>query len=682
MKRPLRYELHATAPSGARAGTLHTRRGAVPTPTFMPVATHANVRHLSVEEVRASGAGIILANTWHLKLRPGPEVFEHFGGIHDFMQWPGGVLTDSGGFQIFSLPDERNLTEEGARFKSPFDNHVHMLSPESSIATQQSIGSDIMMVLDVCLPSTSDEEPTRVAMEQTHRWALRSLAARDAASPQRPGTGLGRASQDTDTGQALFAIVQGGIYPALRTQSAEFLRQHPFDGFAIGGLAVGESRELLYSITAHTAQLLPADKPRYLMGVGTPIDLVESVRSGVDMFDCILPTKMAQQGYAYTSEGMLRLPRSEFRLSDAPLDPTCACPVCKTHSRGHVHHLSHGGHAIAARMLGIHNLHFYQALMKRMRDAILAGTFDQEYQVLKEQLAPKQKIRPVEGRRDGDFELVTLKSGARAVRHLGHGEVMHPGVGPWEEANHLYVDQTGLAELISLKGKRRPGEKALRILDIGLGAASNAVAALTRAREVGAGRRRGVEVVSLEHDLAPLRLALEDPEGFDFLVPFADAARAVMKDGYWEGEGLSWRLIVGDALHKLNDVGRDFELVFQDPFSPEQNPALWTVDWLRRVRALGHPDGLQLVTYSSATPTRVSLLLAGWFVGAGVATGMRGETTIAATHVDQLKQPLTYRWIKRWERSTARAPHGAELRPEDEAAIRAHPQFALQAQPG
>jgi queuine tRNA-ribosyltransferase len=656
---PLRFELHATAPSGARAGTLHTRRGVVPTPTFMPVATHANVRHLSAEEVKASGAGIILANTWHLKLRPGPEVFEHFGGIHDFMQWKGGVLTDSGGFQIFSLPDERQLTEEGAHFKSPFDNHQHMLSPESSIATQQAIGSDIMMVLDVCLPSTSDEEPTRVAMEQTHRWALRSLAAQRAK----------------DTGQALFAIVQGGIYPALRTRSAEFLREHPFDGFAIGGLAVGEARALLYSITEHTARQLPAHKPRYLMGVGTPIDLVESVHSGVDMFDCILPTKMAQQGYAYTYQGMLRLPRTEFRLSDEPLEASCQCPVCRTHSRGYIHHLSHGGHAIAARMMGIHNLHFYQALMGRMRSAILAGKFEEEYRVLKEQLAPPTKTRPIEGRRDGDFELVTLKSGARAVRHLGHGEVMHPGVGPWEEANHLYVKQTGLQELISLKGARRPGEKALRILDVGLGAASNAVAALTCAREVGAGRRRGIEVVSLEHDLAPLRLALDDPEGFDFLVPFAEAAQTLIRDGFWEGEGLQWRLLTGDAQKRLEEVGRDFELVFQDPFSPEQNPSLWTVEWLERIRALAHPDGMQLVTYSSATPTRVSLLLAGYYVGAGVSTGMRGETTIAATRKELLNQPLQHRWLKRWERSSARAPHGAELSPAFEQAIRQHPQF-------
>jgi queuine tRNA-ribosyltransferase len=245
-----------------------------------------------------------------LLLRPGVEVFKQFGDVHRYMKWDGGVLTDSGGFQIFSLPGAREISEKGAHFRSPYDNHAHLLSPETSIETQQAIGSDIMMVLDVCIPSTSAEPETREAMERTHRWALRSLAARNAK----------------DTGQAVFAIVQGGVFPELRTASAGFLTQHPFDGFAIGGLAVGESRELLYSMTQHTAPQLPANKPRYLMGVGTPIDLVEAVNAGVDMFDCIVPPKMAQQGYAYTFEGQLRMTRTEYRLADDPLDPTCGCP--------------------------------------------------------------------------------------------------------------------------------------------------------------------------------------------------------------------------------------------------------------------------------------------------------------------------------------------------------------------
>jgi queuine tRNA-ribosyltransferase len=368
---PVRFELAATDPTGARAGVLHTRRGAVQTPVFMPVATHANIRNLAPEEIREAGARIVLANTYHLMLRPGAEVFEHFGGIHRFMGWDGLVLTDSGGYQIFSLPADREVTEKGAHFRSFHDNSRQMLSPERSISTQQSIGSDIMMVLDVCIDGTSPADVARAAMERTHRWALRSLEAK----------------QKVETGQALFAIVQGGVHPELRTESAAFLTGHPFDGFAIGGLAVGESRELLYAMTQHTAALLPADRPRYLMGVGTPTDLLESVRRGVDMFDCIIPTKMAQQSYAYTFAGQVRITREVFRLSDGPLDPTCDCPVCRQYSRGYLRHLMQGKHTLGSRLLSIHNIHHFQTLMRRMRVAILAGTFDALYAELKEAFA-------------------------------------------------------------------------------------------------------------------------------------------------------------------------------------------------------------------------------------------------------------------------------------------------------
>ena len=366
----VRFELIAQDPTGARAGVLHTRRGPVSTPVFMPVATHANIRNLAPEEIWATGARVLLANTYHLMLKPGVEVVRRFGGIHPFMGWEGGVLTDSGGFQIFSLPNDREISEKGALFRSFHDNSRQMLSPEISIATQQAIGSDIMMVLDVCIDSTTDEQGTRDAMERTHRWALRSLAAKQAV----------------DTGQALFAIVQGGILPALRTESAGFLTQHPFDGFAIGGLAVGEERDELYSVTEHTAAKLPADKPRYLMGVGTPRDLLESVRRGIDMFDCIIPTKMAQQGYAYSFEGQVRITRQVFRLSDEPLAPGCDCPVCKLHSRGYLHHLMTGKHTLGSRLLSVHNIHHYQELMRRMREAIVAGTFDALYRQMKEAL--------------------------------------------------------------------------------------------------------------------------------------------------------------------------------------------------------------------------------------------------------------------------------------------------------
>lgn len=272
--------------------------------------------------------------------------------------------------------------------------------------------------------------------------------------------------------------------------------------------------------------------------------------------------------------------------------------------------------------------------------------------------------------RDGDFELITLRTGKRAVRHLGHGEVMHPSVGPWEEANRLYVDQVEL--------ERRLGEHhsgPLRILDVGLGAATNAVAVLTRARSVSP--RRQIELTSLEVDLAPLRLAHADPEGFPFLAPFTDAVEALSAHGQWEEEGIRWRLLLGDAEECLSEVAPDQELVLFDPFSPKSNPALWTPTFLARVRERCRADGegAVLATYSAATPTRVSLLMAGFFVGAGLSTGQKGETTIAATRLEALQAPLEQRWLARWERSTARAPHGAEWSEEVEAQVRAHPQF-------
>ncbi len=651
---PIRYECLASAPSGARAGLLHTRRGVVPTPTFMPVATHAHVRSLSMDEVAASGASIALANTYHLLLRPGPDVFERFRGIHQFMQWPGAVLTDSGGFQIFSMPGDREISEEGAHFKSPYDNHAHLLSPELSIATQQAIGSEIMMVLDVCIASTSGEGATREAMERTHRWALRSLAAKDA----KP------------TGQALFGIVQGGVFPALRGESAGFLTGHPFDGFAIGGLAVGEAREELYETTGHTARLLPADRPRYLMGVGTPVDLVESVHRGVDMFDCIIPGKMAQQAYAYTFAGQLRVSRLEYRLADEPVDPTCLCPVCRKYSRGYLRHLAQGSHSLATRLLTVHNLWHYAALMQRMRTAILEGRWEAEYRALKEAVSPPSKgPRPTSASRDGVFQLVTLKGGARAVQHAGHGEVMHP-VGPWEEANRLYVEQSKLAERLLV----RTGEP-LRILDVGLGAATNVVAALACATTLGNERLRPLEIVSLEEDLAPLRLALSDEQGFPFLAPWRTACEVLMRDGSWEGPGLTWRLLLGDARETVEEAEGVYDLIFFDPFSPENNPALWTVGFLKQVKSRTRMQGALLLTYSSATPTRVALLLAGFFVGQGAPTGTRAETTAAATKPGLLDAPLGDRWLERWQRSSARGPHGAPFTPEVEAQVRAHPQF-------
>jgi queuine tRNA-ribosyltransferase len=358
---------------------MHTRRGDVPTPVFMPVATHAVFRHISMEDARSTGARIILSNTYHLLDAPGPEVFRTFGGIHEFMGWQGAVLTDSGGFQIFSLAGERTITERGAHFRLP-SGRRHLLTPESSIETQQAIGSDIMMALDVCLESTSDEATTRAGMATTHAWAHRSLEA--------------HALQQN--GQALFGIVQGGVHAALREESAAAITALGFDGFAIGGLAVGETREERESMTALCTRFLPEHKPRYLMGVGTPLDLLEAVERGVDLFDCILPTKMAQQGWGYTLQGVLETLRPSMQGAKGPLEPGCPCLSCTTQSLGYIHHLLRGGHSQGVRFLAIHNIHHTQRLTTRMREAILGGTWPALYAELRERL-PLRIKEPLSG---------------------------------------------------------------------------------------------------------------------------------------------------------------------------------------------------------------------------------------------------------------------------------------------
>lgn len=343
--------------SRARRGTLLTAHGPVQTPTFMPVGTRATVTGLDPDDVSKLGAEVVLANTYHLMLRPGPELFQRVGGIHRFMGWSGAVLTDSGGYQIFSLPAQRTITEKGARFRSYVDKSFHLLSPERSIEIQTAIGSDIMMVLDECVDSTSDEPTTRAAMERTHRWALRSLAAR------------------TNPAQALFAIVQGGVIPELRKESAAFLTSHPFDGFALGGLAVGDTRAEREDITLFAASLLPPDRPRYLMGVGTPPDLLQAMLAGMDMFDCVIPTQLAWQGTAFTSTGRVRVTRGAAAKADVPLDVTCDCSTCKRFSRAYLHHLIKCGEPLGPRLLSFHNMHHYMGLMADSRRAIEQGTF-------------------------------------------------------------------------------------------------------------------------------------------------------------------------------------------------------------------------------------------------------------------------------------------------------------------
>jgi queuine tRNA-ribosyltransferase len=354
----LPFSVHASDPgSRARRGSIVTAHGRIDTPAFMTVGTRATVTGLTPLDLAEVGAQVVLGNTYHLMLRPGPALFRRVGGIHAFMGWHGPVLTDSGGYQIFSLSSDRTVSERGARFRSYVDQRFHLLSPERSIEMQTAIGADIMMVLDVCIDSSSNLAATRDAMERTHRWALRSLAARQ------------------DPQQALFAIVQGGVVPGLRRESAAFLTQHAFDGFAIGGLAVGDTRSEREQITHFTAELLPPDRPRYLMGVGTPPDLLEAISAGVDMFDCVLPTHLGWQGTAFTSTGRVRITRGASAHSDEPLDKSCGCATCQRFSRAYLHHLFKCSEPLGPRLLCIHNLYHYHSLMAEARAAIEVGQY-------------------------------------------------------------------------------------------------------------------------------------------------------------------------------------------------------------------------------------------------------------------------------------------------------------------
>ena len=331
------------------------------TPIFMPVATLGALRHVDLSCAEELGYQVLLANTYHLMIRPGQEHFENSGDLHSFIRWPRSILTDSGGFQLFSLSKQIRITEQGARFRSYTDGRQMMLSPESSIAMQRAIGSDIMMVLDHCIPSTSSHAELREALALTTRWAKRSLDARG------------------DSPQALFGIVQGGCHEDLRIESAQQITALPFDGFALGGLAVGEPRHVREATIEHAAKLLPADKPRYVMGIGTPIDLLEAVRRGADMFDCIMPTALATQGVAFTLDGKVDLRRGVYRSVEAPIDRACTCSTCQRFSRSYLHHLVKAKEPVVCQHISIHNLTMYQELMERMRKAIIAGEFQQLY---------------------------------------------------------------------------------------------------------------------------------------------------------------------------------------------------------------------------------------------------------------------------------------------------------------
>ena len=341
----------------ARRGVLSTPRGEIRTPAFMPVGTAATVKAMSPEGVRATGADVILGNTYHLMLRPGAERVARLGGLHRFMGWERPILTDSGGFQVMSLAELRKLTEEGVAFRSHVDGSRHLLTPESSMEIQRLLGSDIVMCFDECTPFPAAEADSLASMRLSMRWAARSREA----FGDRPG-------------HALFGIQQGSVFPDQRAESAQALRAIGFDGYAVGGLAVGEGQAAMFGVLDYAPGMLPEDKPRYLMGVGKPDDILGAVQRGIDMFDCVLPTRSGRTGQALTRRGALNLKNARHRDDPRPLDPDCSCPACAKYSRAYLHHLTKAGEIFGMMLLTAHNLHYYQELMQGIRDAIEVGS--------------------------------------------------------------------------------------------------------------------------------------------------------------------------------------------------------------------------------------------------------------------------------------------------------------------
>ncbi len=689
MSRRLNFELLKTAKgSRARLTRFRTLHNEVLTPIFMPVGTFATVRTQPLDILDDIGAQVLLANTFHLMLRPGPELFQRFGDIHRFMRWPKSVLTDSGGFQIFCLPESRRMTEEGARFRAYTDKREILLTPERSIEMQKTIGSDIMMVLDECIPSTSSHEVARAAMERTHRWAARSLAARG------------------DSPQSMFGIVQGACYEDLRRESARVLTQMPFDGFAIGGLAVGETSSEREDSTEIVTELLPHDLPRYLMGVGTPRDLLEAVHRGVDMFDCILPTALAQQGVVFTWNGKIDLRRGRYRLEEGSLDPECGCTVCRNYSIAYLHHLQKVKEPLAWQLLATHNLTFYMKLMAGMRAAIAEDTFLDFYHAHRENLGRSDGLEPPKRKpahkkskpspmRLGRFEIVqhqveSPSGGAArnvaAIRDVESGEIMHSVNDPRDEARRLYIEQPALMEILRQEDNNRQDDgQPVVVWDVGLGAAFNAMALIAEYEEAAARgeKLRPLRICSFEIDTDPLKLVLGQP----WLFPHVRHAgpHTIQAENLWESRKLPvrWELYRGDFLETMDQAPAP-RVIFHDPFSTKVDAPLWHHECFKRIRKAATGEDCLLMTYSRSTAIRSAMLGAGFFVGQGIPSGPKPETTIAAIRAQDLQRcgrPLLGReWLGRWERSQARYP--ADIEPatlqkkeEFEGLIRNHPQL-------
>jgi queuine tRNA-ribosyltransferase len=671
----LNFKLEAESPgSKARAARFMTLHGEVQTPIFMPVGTQATVKSQTVESLKTVGSNVLLANTYHLLLRPGPEVLKKFGGIHRFMNWDRPVLTDSGGFQIFSLPHSREMNENGAVFQSYVDKKSILLSPEISIQTQRAINSDIMMVLDQCIPSTSPHEQAKAAMELTHRWAKRSLIARE------------------DSPQSMFAIVQGACYPDLRKQSAEVLSELQvggvgFDGFAVGGLAVGESKSEREDFTDLAVSYLPKNLPRYLMGVGTPIDILEAVHRGIDMFDCILPSQLAQRGTAFTSQGKLQLRRSVYKFSEERLDPDCVCSTCATYSKAYLHHLNKTEEVLGWHLLAFHNFTFYHRLMREIRESILAGKFLEYYQAKRIQLVKDDEENPStpvslpkpdraeKRKRLGDYEIITSAKGFSSIRQVSSGEIMHSVTPPEEEARVLYVEPSRFPERI------RNSEKIV-LWDVGLGAATNAMSALQEIISSFAENpdsKSEVQIVSFENDLDPLKLAMKHTHLFPSLRHAAPSA--LLSDGFWKHPTLpiEWKLHHDDFLKTLVLAPKP-DLIYYDLFSSNSDIRFWQKDAFRALmkHCEGHP--FQVMTYTASTLVRATLLAEGLFVGYGIGVGPKAHTTSIFNDESLAHKTgnlLGFEWLTRWERSSAQFP--ANLTDGQKAhfglTIRDHPQF-------
>ena len=526
-----------------------------------------------------------------------------------------------------------------------------------------------MMALDQCIASTADEATARAALEITHRWAGRSLAAR------------------ADSPQAMFAIVQGALFRNLRKESAARLTEMPFDGFAIGGLAVGEAKNQREELCEFTAELLPNEKPRYLMGVGTPLDILEAVHRGVDMFDCIIPTQVAQRGAAFTSRGYLQMRRGVYKFAEEKLDPECSCPTCGRYSRAYLHHLTKSAETLGWQLLGKHNIHFYHQLMREIRAAILADRFLELYRSKREFLHevdadnPILKPRPNKKRSLslGAYEVHIAREGFASMRHRASGEIMHSRTAPMEEAQRLYVEQSELAERL------RDSTEPLVIWDIGLGAGANAMAAIhCYEKQAATGPVRPLQLISFENDLDSLKLALRLTDLFPYL-------RHAASGGDFErgpvaieaARGIELVFGAGDFLETMKTAPARPDLIFYDMFSSKTCGDQWTLDTFAQLFAICRGRAVELFTYTCSTSARVALLAAGFHVAKGRNAGEKEETTIALTpeaagaRCKTGRDLLSAHWLEKWNRSGAKFPPELPLQEREpfERMIRAHEQF-------